>query len=845
MSLSLLSSPEAVRSAMAEFDELGQDEFLAKYGYRPAREYFLEEGGRRYDSKAIAGVAFGKQYPDRGPLKSDEFSGGFNTVRDKLQQLGFNIVSQGSPSPRVVITASDLQTLSQARASGIRYTELREDQLAAYTRVDAALRHLGDLVRGELGSSDEYTRALTAGFHLQSGVRGSQPKDLWFGVYATENKSAFAGNPQIFAIASGRGLEYGFGASTHPSDFSNQDIKQKVREAAPRIFDLLPQPESPQANELSKKLDQTGGWKFRRKARLDAGGTEFATLDEWLRFMHSAEGKREAGGGIYRYILPAEIDSADLGTHLTDAAEIFRPLMQTARAGASPAAAVQPPANDLPSFRSLLRDGLEKFAIARSGPMGKSQPLWDAMERVAEKLRRFPAIKGRDQLIVKWSLGQGVWAKVPWLAIMDKRLTTSTQTGIYGVFLVSEDLERVYLNLAQGVTEYLNKYTATVAAVKLDEAAASARQRVAALATNGFTLDNGVDLKSNGTLAKSYEKGTIAHVSFDLVHLPADDELNSYLEALMSAYEELSINERTEEPVIRPEIESFDIDDAMNGLFMERAAVEKMLSTWATKKNIVLQGAPGVGKTFVARRLAYALLGAKDPTRVETVQFHQSYGYEDFVQGYRPTDSGGFDLRDGVFYRFCTEAAKDLSCNYVFIIDEINRGNLSKVFGELMLLIEPDKRSSEWATRLAYAKEDAPRFHVPPNLYIIGMMNTADRSLSMVDYALRRRFAFFDMQPEFESPTFKAYLSSRGVGDQVIERIRSRMGNLNAAIASDKVNLGPGFRIGHSFFVPADEITDPEVWLARVHETEIRPLLQEYWFDDPAKADSWYAQLVE
>jgi hypothetical protein len=242
----------------------------------------------------------------------------------------------------------------------------------------------------------------------------------------------------------------------------------------------------------------------------------------------------------------------------------------------------------------------------------------------------------------------------------------------------------------------------------------------------------------------------------------------------------------------------------------------------------------------------------EDPSRVRTVQFHQAYAYEDFVQGFRP-NGAGFVLREGVFLDFCHRAQSDPDQTYVFIIDEINRGNLSKILGELMLLIEPDKRAPEWAVKLAYAEKADERFYVPPNVFLLGMMNTADRSLAVVDYALRRRFAFVTVEPGFGEASFKAHLAAARVSDGMIDRIRTRMGELNQAIAADRSNLGAGFCVGHSFFASppaAGEGTDPlpteveEAWFRRVIETEIAPLLYEYWFDDPTQADAWRGKLL-
>jgi 5-methylcytosine-specific restriction protein B len=152
-----------------------------------------------------------------------------------------------------------------------------------------------------------------------------------------------------------------------------------------------------------------------------------------------------------------------------------------------------------------------------------------------------------------------------------------------------------------------------------------------------------------------------------------------------------------------------------------------------------------VGKSFVARRLAYLLLGEEDADRVEMVQFHPSYSYEDFIMGYRATEKGGFEREAGVFLKFVRDVAlANPKQPHVFIIDELNRANLGKVLGECMLLLESDKRGPAHKVRLHYGNEF---MYLPDNLYVIGTMNTADRSLALVDFALRRRFAFKRLKP--------------------------------------------------------------------------------------------------
>ena len=279
--------------------------------------------------------------------------------------------------------------------------------------------------------------------------------------------------------------------------------------------------------------------------------------------------------------------------------------------------------------------------------------------------------------------------------------------------------------------------------------------------------------------------------------------------------------------------ESYTRDDFLGEVYVEPADLENMLGLLRRKKNLILQGAPGTGKTFAAKRLAYALMGEKDDSRVEVVQFHQSTAYEDVVVGLRPTSDGGFAPEEGVFARFCRKAAKDPGRDHVFIIDEINRANVSKVFGELLMLIESDHRGE--TLRLPVSGK---LLAVPGHLHIIGMMNTADRGLALIDYALRRRFAFLEMKPALDHPGFLAHLDR--VGNRRLRDLVDVVRRLNTRIEEDAA-LGPGFRIGHSYLCLPPGSTDDDVASVICHELE--PLVREYWFDDRDAMNSGVAEL--
>lgn len=341
------------------------------------------------------------------------------------------------------------------------------------------------------------------------------------------------------------------------------------------------------------------------------------------------------------------------------------------------------------------------------------------------------------------------------------------------------------------------------------------------------------------TLKESgYEKHSIKNLTFDFMIFFANtllEEKEKQQKSIINAKtaeDSSSTIKKVEKESNLPQI--YTKKEFLEEVFMTPERYDTLVQVLLNKQNIILQGAPGVGKTFIAKRLAYSIMGVKDESHIEFIQFHQNYCYEDFIMGYKPKGDS-FELKKGIFYQFCKKAELHLEQNYFFLIDEINRGNMSKIFGELLMLIEKDYRGT--SLTLAY---DGQPFSVPKNLYIVGMMNTADRSLAMIDYALRRRFSFFEIEPAFTSDGFMNYVKS--FENETFLLLIEKIKKLNVEIKNDSA-LGSGFQIGHSYFCGQKEYT--KEWLQAIVNFDILPLLNEYWFDEPKKVSKWMSEFAE
>lgn len=296
-------------------------------------------------------------------------------------------------------------------------------------------------------------------------------------------------------------------------------------------------------------------------------------------------------------------------------------------------------------------------------------------------------------------------------------------------------------------------------------------------------------------------------------------------------------------------LESYSVATIIkDGCFLAEKEIHRILERFRTKKNLILQGPPGTGKTWLAKRLALALIGKKDDSKIKAVQFHPNLSYEDFVRGFRPSVESTLALCNGPFMEMIELAKSNPAEKYVLVIEEINRGNPAQIFGEMLTLLEADKRTPDEALELCYKDELKPgeKVFIPDNLYVIGTMNIADRSLALVDFALRRRFAFIDLEPQLNDTWRNWLVNECGADQSIVNQIQAKITELNKLIENDST-LGRQFRVGHSYVTPPlkSKIENIENWFVQVVETEIYPLLEEYWFDSPKAAQDAKRRLLE
>ena len=492
-----------------------------------------------------------------------------------------------------------------------------------------------------------------------------------------------------------------------------------------------------------------------------------------------------------------------------------------------------------------LRNYLQSDASKLKDFMELSEEAWRYSEQVNEEKRQERAQTKRESKgaamadedvetthywIYSPGEGAGIWDEcresgimaIGWDEIGDL-LQYSTKTEMKQAMKEHIDPERPYTMAAHAMWQFAHEMKpGDVVFAKKGRSTVIGR----GIVMSDYEFDDSRDDNKNVRKVNWTHKGEWPHPGQAAMKTLTDiTSYTDYVEKLNALFESDEVDDVETEEVSYP---SYSKEKFLDEVYMDEASYNTLVGLVLNKKNVILQGAPGVGKTFAAKRLAYSIMEVKDPRRVMMVQFHQSYSYEDFIMGFRPSENG-FELKRGAFYNFCKDAEIDSENEYFFIIDEINRGNLSKIFGELFMLIESDKRGVE--LQLLYSDE---KFSVPDNIYIIGMMNTADRSLAMLDYALRRRFAFYEMKPGFNTEGFRNYRT--GLNNAKFDNLIQCVEQLNAAIAGDE-SLGEGFCIGHSYFCNLTEVNDQA--LSAIVEYELIPLLKEYWFDEPVKVKNW------
>lgn len=699
--------------------------------------------------------------------------------------------------PAPVFTLDDFQFLAKFDTS-VNYGQLPDSDKQQFVSIRNRVKEfIAAAVEGDSIGWNTHVSILNPS--------GRTAKDYWCAVYppGAGNKS-FA--PQVAAIVLPRGIELCFCLGAGEGSFANTEDRvrnERYFEAVRSHLRGLPEP----LRQLLRQLPEA--WRFRTHWRLPEAVGEFDTADAWLDHAASTSSR---GASVSKYLGIQEViaQGANVVNEFRSAISLFTPLLLHLD-GRDTSISAEVPATPRPAISSP-----RTWLIAA----GEGARLWDRFRSQSEIAMGMLRLGDLRQYITRDEAAEALRA-----ARDDDSEPINDALACYEFVHVMQPGDRVYAK--RGLDQLLG--VGTVRSDYIYDANRSEYKNIRKV-----------------EWARVGEWQLPPEIRFPVKTLTDITRYDSMIRVL----EELTTAQATVAPTttsLIPNVEEppFTVDEALVDTFIGREDWLRTLRAWTRKKNLVLQGSPGVGKTFLARRLAYSLLGRKSPRRVAMLQFHQSFSYEEFVQGYRPSPGGGLELRDGFFKTFCALAKSDPENSYVLIVDEINRGNISRILGELLALIEADKRGPDHAVQLAYAGPGSEPFYVPQNLYLLGLMNTADRSLAFVDYALRRRFAFRTITPAFGRTQFSDYLQAQGAPEATVVKIVDRLTQLNDLISADERNLGPGYQIGHSFFcVQRTEEALGDSWYRDVVESEIIPLIEEYWAGIPEKITEAKALLL-
>jgi AAA domain (dynein-related subfamily) len=807
MGLTDLTSREAIHSAIEEFEALGQKAFLAKYEFKPSLDYVLVQDGNRYDSKAIVAAAHGFQHSDLGPLRSGDFNGGEPTVA-KLESLGFKVEQLTPFVNEIAFTADDCAVFARydQRVPWAQVTEADQEAMRD------SRRRLRTMARAM--ATEPLGGVTMRPFVSTLNPNGRSPSDMWCCIFpeVVPNKSYAL---QVALIIKADGAELCVCLGSGQAQERDPDRIQANNAAQERLKRRLAAIPSDVRQMLARSLD--GLAYYRKQWRAQSNSRSFDSIDEWLA--HAA-GPSGDGAAISRNFTPPELENLGtaIGDELKDLAQRAKPLFTYAYSRHEPET----------------DDPLEAFVRQWKAEEDDA----DANERAEESRTTLATLLERDALA----------------HASREQLRDIAGDNSYGGAGKGGALARSFVSAASD--EELTRFRDAIEELLYGDDPLP--HRIDAFRDAGFYNVRGVvtikllALRFPGRILAIWGDGPNSKEA--LMQSPAlgltPPTEGSFGERSVAANDALIERLRPyfdhdtwrmkeflywltwqEQPAGGGEGSREDTLEALAAsLFIDKEFLERAVSLLESKRQLIFYGPPGTGKTFIARKLA-RFLSEQDPDRLRIVQFHPSYSYEDFVQGYRPvTDDEGnlsYELQHGPLLKIAIAARERRDEQFVLLVDEINRGNLPRILGELLFLLE---YRDEQIT-LMYSSRDE-RFSLPPNLWIVGTMNTADRSIGMIDAALRRRFAFLPLFPN-------RYPLIDTLGDWLqahvpsMSHVADLVDTLNARL---RERFGDDLQVGPSYFM-TEELTEERLKL--IWDTNILPFLEDQLYDSDASVEEF------